>query len=373
MEIKIKEVVNLNDLKAFIRFPEILYRNNPFRVPPLFINEYNNFRKDKNPAFEYCEAKYWLAYSANNLVGRIAGIINHLDNKKYNQKRMRFGWIDFYDDPDISEALLRTVEEWAKDKGITVVHGPLGFTDQDPVGMLVEGFEEIATMFTIYNYPYYSIHLERLNYKKDIDWLEFEITVPPKPDENITKIADFAMKRLNLKIPDAKKRKDLLPYARDAFHLLNDSHQHLYGVVPLSEKQIDNYIKEFFRFISPDFVPLVLDNNNKLVAFGIAIPSMAKALQKAKGRLFPFGIFYILKALRKNNRAELCLVAVEPSLQGKGVNAILIHRMNCSFNKWGIQKVESNPELENNRLIQGQWKYFERRQHKRLRGYIKYL
>jgi len=286
---------------------------------------------------------------------------------------MRFGWIDFYDDLDISEALLRSVEDWAKEKGIIAVHGPLGFTDQDPVGILVEGYEEIATMFTSYNYPYYSKHLESLKYKKDIDWLEYEISVPTKPDENIARIADYAIRRLNLKILDAKKRKHLLPYAREAFHLLNASHQHLYGVVPLTERQIDNYINEFIRFISPDFVPLVLDQDNKLVAFGIAIPSLAKALQKAKGRLYPFGILYLLKALRKNSRAELCLVAVKPSLQGKGVNAILIHQMNCAFNKWGIQKVESNPELENNQLIQGQWKYFERRQHKRLRSYIKYL
>jgi hypothetical protein len=373
MEVKIKEVFDRNDLKTFIRFPEILYRNNSFRVPPLFVNEYNNFRQDKNPAFEFCEAKYWLAYKQDRLVGRIAGIINQLDNNKCQRRYMRFGWIDFYDDTDISEALLKTVEIWAKEKGMTAVHGPLGFTDQDPVGMLVEGFEELATMFTTYNYSYYSKNLERMDYKKDVDWLEYEILVPSEPIKTIARISDFAMKRLNLKKLDATKRKDLLPYAKDAFYLLNESHQHLYGVVPLTEKQIDNYIKEFFGFISPDYIPVILDQNNNLVAFGFTIPSLSRALQKAKGKLFPFGYLYLLRALKKNNCAELCLVAVKPNLQGKGVNAILIHNMNCMFNKLGIKKVESNPELETNHLVQGQWKYFERRQHKRRRCYIKHL
>lgn len=350
-----------------------MYKNNSFRVPPLFINDYNNFRKNKNPAFEYCDAKFWIAFHNNQIVGRVVGIINHLDNEKSNKSLMRFGWIDFVDDIEISGALLNEVEIWAKEKGMTSVHGPLGFTDQDPVGMLVEGFEEMATMFTTYNYSYYPVHLEQLGYVKNIDWLEFEIKVPSVPDNTIARIAGYAMNRLKLKNLDAKRKSDIIPYTRDAFHLLNESHQHLYGVVPLTEKQIDNYIREFSPFISPDYVTIVLDQNDELVAFGFSIPSLARTLQKARGRLFPLGYLHILKALRKNDRAELCLVAVKPSLQGKGVNAMLINDMNRKYNRMGIKVVESNPELESNIMVQGQWKYFERRQHKRRRSYIKYI
>ena len=371
MQIRIREVSNNRDLKAFIKFPETLYKNNSFRVPPLFVNEYKNFLHDKNPAFEYCEAKYWIAYNKNQAVGRVAGIINHLDNEKCQKLFMRFGWLDFFDDMAVSGALLNAVELWAKEKGMTAIHGPLGFTDQDPVGMLVEGFEELTTMFTTYNYSYYPEHLLKLGYVKNLDWLEYEIKVPPAPVDAISRIAGFAMNCLKLKNLDAKRRNDLLPYIRDAFHLLNESHQHLYGVVPLTEKQIDNYIKEFTPFISPDYVTVVLDQYNNLVAFGFSIPSLARALQKARGKLFPIGYLHLLRALRKNERAELCLVAVRPSLQGKGVNAMLINDMNRKYNRMGIKLVESNPELESNILVQGQWKYFERRQHKRRRSYIK--
>ena len=373
MDIKIIEVINMNDLKKFIHFPNILYRENSYRVPPLFINEYNTLRQDKNPAFEHCEARYWLAYKNGRIVGRIAGIINNPHIKKWKQRYLRFGWFDFYNDVVISEALLNIVESWAKEQGMIAVHGPLGFTDLDPVGMLVEGFEEMGTMFTIYNYSYYPKHMERMGYKKDVDWVEYEMVVPAKPNETIARIADFAMTRCKLKKLDVRRKKQLRHYAKDAFQLLDDTHQHLYGVVSLTEKQVEAYVKQYFGFLSSDYVPVILDQSDRLVAFGITMPSLSRALQKARGRLFPFGLIYILKALRKNNRADLCMVAVKPELQGKGVNAILIHNNCCAYNKLGIEKVESNPELEENRLVQSQWKYFERRQHKRRRCYIKHI
>lgn len=373
MDVEIKEVNNLKDLKTFIRFPNLLYRKNSNWVPSLFVDEYNTLRKDKNPAFEHCETKYWLAYSQGRIVGRIAGIINHLHIEKWQQNYMRFGWIDFIDDAVVSKALLKTVESWAKEKGMTAVHGPLGFTDFDNEGMLVQGFEELGTLATIYNYPYYVTHMEKMGYKKDIDWIEYELLVPSKPNETIARIADTVMRRYKLKILEARGKKELLPYTKELFQIIDETYQHLYGVVPLTEKQVESYIKQYFGFVKPDFVPVILDQNDNMVAFGITMPSLSRALQKTKGKLFPFGFIYLLKALKKNDRADLYLVAVKPEFQGKGVNAILINMMNSMYNKLGITKVESNPELETNVLVQRQWKFFEKRQHKRRRCFIKHF
>ncbi len=286
---------------------------------------------------------------------------------------MRFGWIDFIDDPSVSEALMRTVEAWAKETGMTAVHGPLGFTDLDREGMLVEGFDELGTLATIYNHPYYPKHMEKLGYMKDTDWMEYEISVPPEPNETIARIADIALRRNKVKILELRNKKELLHYAKELFQLLDDEYNHLYGVVPLTEKQIKAYIDQYFGFVTPDFVPMVMDQNNRMVAFGVVMPSLSLALQKTKGQLFPFGFIYLLRALRKNDRADLYLVAVRSEYQGKGVNAILMNKMHGVFNKLGITKVESNPELETNQNVQGQWKYYEKRQHKRRRVFIKHF
>ncbi|MGQ1786640.1 MULTISPECIES: GNAT family N-acetyltransferase [unclassified Saccharicrinis] len=373
MHIKIKEVINLKDLKSFVQFPEWLYRNNPYRVPPLFVNEYSILNRDKNPAFEHCEAKYWLAYDRDQVVGRVAAIINHAHIKKWNQRYLRFGWIDFIDDKAVFLALMEKVEQWALQEGLEAVHGPLGFTDHDPVGMLVEGFDEISTQAATYNYPYYTNHFEKAGYTKDTDWVEYEIEIPDVTNEKIERIANMAMQRYGLKLLAVNNKKELLPYASDLFQLIEDSHQHLYGVVPLTKKQIQKYIEQYYDIIIPEFLPVVMDRNNRVIAFGFAIPFIGKALQKAKGKLYPLGFMYLFKALKKNDRAELCLIAVKPEYQRKGVNAILIHNMVQVFNSKGILKVESNPELESNKLVQGQWKYFDKRQHKRRRCYIKHL
>jgi GNAT superfamily N-acetyltransferase len=373
MDVQIKEVITLKDLKSFIRFPYMLYRGNSNWVPPLFGNEYHTLRQDKNPAFENCEAKYWLAYRQDRIVGRIAGIINRLHIEKWKQHYMRFGWIDFIDDAGVSEALFKTVESWARETGMTAVHGPLGFTDLDPEGMLIEGFDELGTLATIYNYPYYATHMEKMGYIKDVDWIEYELLVPPEPNETISSIADTVMRRYKLKTLEVRNKKELLPYAKEIFQILDDEYRHLYAFVPLTKRQVDAYIKQYFGFINPDFVPVVLDENNRMVAFGISIPSLSRGLQKAKGKLFPLGFIYLLKALRKNDRVDLYLMAVRSEYHGRGVNAILIDKMHGVYSKFGIIKVESNPELETNRHVQEQWKHFERRQHKRRRCFIKHL
>ena len=373
MAVQVREVEDSKDLKAFIRFPVSLHADNPYFVPPLFFDEFNTLRRDRNPAFEHCTVKYWLALNEGRVVGRVAGIINRLHIEKWNQRYARFGWIDFIDDPDVSEALLNSVETWAGANGMTAVHGPLGFTDLDREGMLIEGFDQLGTLATIYNPPYYPVHMENLGYRKDTDWVEYEMTVPPVPDEKIARIADIALRRNKLKLLQVRRKKQLLPYARDLFRLLDDEYRKLYGVVPLTEKQVESYIKQYFGFITPDFVPVVLDADGRMVAFGITMPSLSRALQRARGRLFPFGFIHLMKALKKNDRADLYLVAVKSEYQGKGVNAILIDRMNHVYNRLGITRVESNPELETNRMVQEQWKYFEKRQHKRRRCFIKHL
>jgi GNAT superfamily N-acetyltransferase len=373
VDVQIKEVITLRELKSFIHFPFGLYRGNPNWVPTLQFDELNTLRRDKNPAFEHCEARYWLAYRDGRIIGRVAAILNRRHIEKWGQRYMRFGWIDFIDDPSVSEALMRTVETWAKETGMIAVHGPLGFTDLDREGMLVEGFDELGTLATIYNHPYYPKHMNKLGYMKDTDWMEYELSVPPEPNETIARIAGIALRRNKLQLLELRNKKELLHYARELFQLLDDEYKHLYGVVPLTEKQIGAYIDQYFGFVTPDFVPMVMDQNKRMVAFGVVMPSLSRALQKTKGQLFPFGFIYLLRALRKNSRADLYLVAVRSEYQGKGVNAILMNKMHGVFNKLGITKVESNPELETNQNVQGQWKYYEKRQHKRRRVFIKHL
>jgi GNAT superfamily N-acetyltransferase len=373
MALNVNEIISNKDLRSFVQFPSILYRGNPYWVPSLFSDEQNTLRLDKNPAFEYCQAKYWLAYEDGKVVGRVAAILNRKHIQKWNQRYLRFGWLDFIDDPTVSSALMGRVEAWARQEGLTAVHGPLGFTDLDKEGMLVEGFTELSTMATMFNYPYYPQHMERLSYGKDIDWVEYEMSVPPEPNETIARIASISLRRNKLKVLELSNKKQLLPLAEELFELFNEEYKHLYGVVPLSDRQVQAYIKQYFGFINPDFVPLVADQSGRLVAFGIVLPSLSKALQRSGGRLFPFGFAHILRALKRNDRADLMLVAVRSEYKGKGVNAILMDRMHRIFNRMGITKVESNPELETNADVQGQWKYYDRRQHKRRRIFIKHL
>jgi len=306
-------------------------------------------------------------------VGRVAAVLNRRHVEHWKQPYLRFGWLDFVDDPLVSSALMQKVEDWAKEMDMTAVHGPLGFTDLDQEGMLVEGFDELSTLATIYNYAYYPRHLESLGYTKDTDWLEYEISVPPEPDPTIARVADLALRRNKLTLLDLKRKKEILSYAKELFRLWQEAYEQLYGFVPLTEKQVDAYIAQYFGFVTPDFVPMVVDQNHRMVAFGVVMPSLSKALQKARGRLFPFGFIHLLRALKKNDRADLYMIGVKPEYQGKGVNAILMDKIQRVFNKLGVTKAESNPELETNTDVRGQWKHYQRRQHKRRRVYIKHL
>ena len=372
MDVRIKEVHTKKALKEFVDFPHHLYAGNAYWVPSLRSDEMDTLDREKNPAFTYCEARYWLAYEAKQVVGRIAGVINHRHKEKWGQPYMRFGWFDGIDDPAVTLALLDKVEDWARDQGLMAVHGPMGFTNMDHAGMLVEGFDELATQAAGYNYDYYGDHLTQAGYVKDVDYLEYEILMPEAVDRKITKLAKLVLKRNNLRLLEVKDKKELLPYAHELFKMLGAEYKHLYGVVPLSEEQVDAYINQYFGFISPEFVPVIVDSDGRMVAFGVTIPSLSKALQRSKGRLFPFGAFHLMRALKKNDRADLLLVAVKKEYQGKGVNAVLINRMFEVFRDFGIKKIESNPELESNIAVQAQWKHFERRQHKRRCIFIKH-
>jgi GNAT superfamily N-acetyltransferase len=373
MPIQIKEVSSLQELKTFIHFPFSLYRDNPYWVPALTFDELNTLRQDKNPAFEHCESRYWLAYEDGRLVGRVAAILNHSHVEKWKQPYMRFGWLDFVDDRAVSAALIGAVETWAAECGMTAVHGPLGFTDLDREGMLVYGFNELSTLATYYNHSYYPQHMEALGYAKDIDYVEYELTVSGTPNETIARIADLSLRRNKLKILEPRNKKELKSHAPQLFQLLEDEYKLLYGTVPLTPRQVTAYVDQYFGFVTTDFVPMIMDENDRMVAFGVVMPSLSHALQKSNGELFPFGFIHLLRALNKNDRADLYLVAVRSEYQGKGVNAILMNRVHGIFSRLGITKVETNPEMETNVDVQGQWKYYEKRQHKRRRVFIKHL
>ncbi|MDD3557485.1 MAG: hypothetical protein PHW27_02840 [Melioribacteraceae bacterium] len=372
METRVREVISKRDLKNFVNFQFQLYNNNEYWVPPLKKEEIFLLNRDKNPAFDFCETKYWLAYKDEKIVGRIAGIINYKFNEKFDKKIMRFGWIDFIDDAEVCSTLLSAVENWAKEKGMSEVHGPLGFTDMDGEGTLIEGFEEMSLLGAIYNYPYYPKLIEQNGYTKDIDWVEFQVIMTSDPvPEKISRISEIALKRNKLHVLRVKKSKELLPYAREMFYLINDAYKDLYGFVELSDKQIDMYVKQYFGFIKPEYLPIVLNEKNEMVAFGITMPSLSKAFRKANGNLFPFGFIHILKAMKNNPGLDLYLTAVRPDMQDKGVNAVLMNEINKLIIDKKITTVETNRELEDNTKVQAQWRFFEHRQHKRRRCYKK--
>jgi len=373
MGITIVEVTSKKQLKQFVAFPLKLYKGHPYFVPPLNFDELNTLQEKVNPAFDHCEARYWLAYKNNEIVGRIAGIYNKAYVAKWKRDYMRFGWIDFIEDIEVVRVLMDTVEAWAKEKNLTAVHGPLGFTDLDYEGMLVEGYEERSTMATIYNYPYYPQLMEELGYMKDVDWVEYRVNVPDQTPEYVHKIAELVRRRYQLNIVQLKSAKDILPYAKDIFRLVNETYAELYGVVELTDRQAAYYTKMYFSMVRKDFVTLITDKHNKLIGFGLTMPSLSAALQKAKGSLFPFGFIHLLKALKKNDEADMYLVAIDKEYQGKGVNALMMQQTNIAFNKFGIKYAETNPELEVNEKVQSIWEHYVARLHKRRRCFIKQL
>jgi GNAT superfamily N-acetyltransferase len=368
--IEVCHVDGKRKLRQFIRFPFELYRDSPYWVPPLLRNEWAALDSGRNPASEFCRTRLFLAKKNGRVVGRVAGIINDRANEKWKQQRCRFGWIDGIDDPEVWAALMGAVENWAAEEGLVQLHGPLGFTNFDKEGMLVEGFEELATMAAGYNFPYYGRHMEALGYAKDIDWVEFLIQAPDEIPEKLLRVQDLVLKRYNLRLVESK-RKSLVRYKREVFKLLNTAYADLYGVVELTADQIDAYVKEYFRFIDPGLTKIVIDENDEIVAFGLAMPSLSRALQKAKGRILPFGFVHLWYALRIPRRIDFLLVAVRPDFQGKGLPAIVMTEVTRNSKERGILDGETNPELESNTQVQAMWKHYPARQHKRRRCYLK--
>jgi hypothetical protein len=369
--IQIKEVKTKKDLSDFIKFPDTLYKGNKYRVPPLHSFEKETLNAEKNPAFDFCEATYWLAYRDGKIVGRVAGIINHKFAEAWGENYARFGWIDFIDDYEVSGLLLKTVEDWAKAKGTTGVHGPLGFTDMDLEGSLVDGFEETATQAVIYNYPYYADHFAKLGYVKDVDWVQYEIIVPDKVPEKLERLSQLVQQKYNLRPLKAKKAKDLLPYAKGMFATLNEAFKGLYGFVPLTDKQIEYYTKLYFSMINPKFVCLVLDSNDEVVGFGVSLYSLSAAFIKAKGELYPFGFIHVLKDLYKNDKVDMLLQGVKPMYQNKGIPAIYNSVMMQAYIDNGVKTAITSHILEKNISGQLMFEKFEIRQHLRRRCYLK--
>lgn len=373
--VTIKKVSSSSELRKFIRFNYELYKNNPYSVPDLEDDMMSTLDKNKNAAFEFCDADYFLAYKDGNLVGRVAAIINNRANETWGKKDVRFGWIDFIDDAEVADALIKTVEQWGAERGMTHIQGPLGFTDFDAEGMLIEGFDQLSTMATIYNYPYYPEHMSRMGFEKEADWVEYKIYIPEAIPEKHKRISDLIQRKYNLKVVKCTSAKEIASkYGQAIFDLMNEAYAPLFGYSALSPKQIDQYIKSYLPILDLRMVTLVTDAENQLVAVGISMPSLSTALQKAKGRMLPFGWYHLLKTvfLKKYPKMlDLLLVAVKPEYQSKGVTALIFSDLITVYKGIGFEYAESNPELELNNKVQAQWSYFKTEQHKRRRCFMK--
>ena len=376
MSITIKPVTTKKEMKQFICFNYDLYKDSPYAVPELYTDVRDTFNPSTNAAYEFCEAQPFIALRDNKVVGRIAAIINHKANSAWEKQCVRFGWVDFIDDAQVADALFTTVEQWGKERGMTEVQGPLGFTDFDPEGMLIEGFDRIGTMATIYNYPYYPKHMERMGYEKDADWVEYLLTAPTELPEKHARITRIVKEKFGLRVVKYTSHKKLAQERGVAiFEMLNEAYAHLYGYSALSEKQIQQYIKAYLPLLDLRLVPLIVDKDDNLIGFAVLLPSLAKAFQKARGRMFPFGWWHLIKALKWNDTqtSEMLLIAVKPEYQGRGAVALLFADIIPIHYELGYRYSESNPELEVNTKIQSQWDYFERENHKRRRAYKKHI
>ncbi len=365
--ITIKEIEKKKDIKKFVDFPNKLYKDNEYYVPAVFSDELNLLNKKKNPAYEYCETKLFLAYRGGKIVGRICALINHAYNEKKNLKQIRFNRFDVIDDLGVSKFLFSKVRDWAREKNLTQIIGPIGFNDLDKQGMLIEGYEEYGNIITLYNHPYYPKHLEAMGFQKDVDWLEYQIYMPQDKGEKVNRLANVISKRYGYKVVRIKKRKEIGPYIERAFSIINESFEHLYGVVPITDKQISTAVKQYATLIKPEFLYLITDKDDELIGFGIMVPSLNAATKKSNGRLFPFGIFRALRALKKCDVLDMYLIAVKPAYQNLGVNALILAEGIKSAIRNNVKLAETGPELEDNSQVQAQWKDFEYRQHRRRR------
>lgn len=362
-----------SELTKFVQFGIDHYKGNKYFVPPLIMDDINTLLPDKNPAFDFCEAQSFMAYRDDKPVGRITGIINKTVNERTGDPAVRFGFIEFIDDDEVVDALMDAVENWGRERGMKTIVGPLGFTDLDHEGMLTYGYEEIGTMATIYNYDYYPRQMERRGMEKEAEWVEFRIAVPDKVPEKIARVGDIVKRRFGLSVPKLTSKKLLKEeYGHALFQLINEAYDELYGFSPLTDRQIDHYIEQYLGILDLRDVCVIVDKEEKLVGVGISIPSFSKALQKSGGKLFPFGWWHLLKAMKgKNEVVDLLLVAIKKEYQSKGVNALLFTELIPAYVRRGYKYAESNPELADNSSVQSQWDYFDKRQHRRRVAYKK--
>lgn len=370
-EVDIITVRSKKEHKQFVNFLYELYKNNPHWAPPFRSDELKNMSKEKNPSHAYCDSQWFLAKKNGKIVGRVGAIHHKSANSKWGKNIVRFTRFDFIDDPDVSAALLKAVEDWGKERGLTDIQGPMGFSDLDQEGMLIDGFEEEGTFVTLYNYPYYVDHLKRHGFTKATDWIEFQITVPPEPNKKVEKIAKMVSKRFGYRLVEFERRKDVIKLAPEIFEVLEEAYKELYGTAPMTQREINDIISQFFGFINPHFIKVVMDKNDKVAGFGITFPSLAKAARKSNGRLFPFGFLRFVRAINKNDKLALYLVGVRPELRGQGVNAIMMDAITKTAIRYGMTIAESNPELEDNDKVQSQWKFYDTRQHRRRRCWTK--
>ena len=369
----IKKAISVNDYKDFVNFPFKLYKDSKYWVPPISNEELNMMDKTKNPVFKNAEAEYFLAYKNDKIVGRIAAIVNWIEVKEQNKNKVRFGWYDVVDDIEVSEKLIEAVIDFGKKRKLSFIEGPVGFSNMDKAGLLTHGYNELNTMITWYHNSYQKEHLKKLKMKKLAEWVEYRIQIwdEDKAPKKVKKFSELIMKRYNLKPLTFKKTNEVVPYLDEMFYLLNKTYNTLQTFVPIQQYQVDHYKEKYIRYIHPDFIKSVVDNDGKLVAFAITMPSFSKALKKVNGKLFPFGFLNILKAQRFNNKASLYLIGVHPKYQNKGVTAILFNDLQSMFNKRGIKEVETNPELIENTSIQAFWKNYESELHKKRSTFTK--
>jgi GNAT superfamily N-acetyltransferase len=368
--ITIKEVNTKKALKQFIRFPFSLYKDNPNWVPPLISDEMKTLRKDRNPSFEFCEASYFLAYKEGKIVGRVAAIINRRANEIWNNKLGRFSWMEFIDDDAVSAALLAAAEAWCKERGMTGMEGPMGFTDFDQHGVLVEGFENRPPIISPYTKPYYPAHLERLGYKKEVDWLQYQFNASQPVPEKVDRINALIAKKYNVRTCIFSSKKELVPYVPKLFGLINTAFK-VHGFVPFSQKQVQYYIKNYFLFARPELVCFILDEKDDIVGFGVSFPSFSDAFRKAKGRLFPFGWYHILKAFRNYSEIDLYFNGVHPDWQNRGIHSLYYVALNKSYIKHNVRVAISSSQLETNTNAIGIWDNYEKELLFRNRCYIK--
>ena len=368
-DIKVKQVLNSSDLELFIKFPMELYKGNPYYVPPLINEEKSIWMKEENPALQYSEAAQFLAYKGENIVGRIAVMINHKEEKELGIRKVRFGWLDFINDIEVSKSLINTAIEYAKSKGISKIEGPMGFTNLDKAGMLTKGFDKLATMIGIYNFDYYPKHMEQLGLVKEKEWVEFEINFPDTLPDKVEKFSRLIAEKYELELVKFKAKKDILPLVDSMFKLLDDTYKNLSTYTPITEEQIKHYKEKYFKFIDKDYIVCIKDKYGSLISFAITMPSYSKALQKAKGKLFPFGWWHLLNAGKKNDRANFYLIGIHPQYQKRGVTAIIFKEIYETFKKKGVKFLETNPELEENASIQALWQDYHPTNHKRRRTY----